>query len=501
MGVWPFFYEWVDGVKGTCEGKYPRVYWKMQRVSNFFLLGALGCLSACSQSSPHVRHIQASGTLTAGRNLAMTSFRATAVAALRQPITTTKLGLAMLWHRPTEVLRGNLPVNPSTQIAIAEQPGSPEFEKLLDRHHFPRAESGTLKWLVDGPGFFPELDREIAAARESIYFQVFIFDNDDVAVRYADALKSRADEVKVHVLFDDLGSTFAQSSAPETLGPAGFVPPADIGNYLEKKSKVSARRILDPWLVSDHTKLLVFDERRAILGGMNIGREYYSEWHDLMVKVEGPVVASLTREFNRAWRKAGPWGDFALIRKPASSRPPQAISGGIPLRVFRTDPAEGRHDILDATLLAIRGARERVWIENPYFAHDEIVQATAAAARRGVDVRVILPAKGDSSIMDVGNLATANVLIRAGARVYMYPRMTHLKVMICDDWATVGSANLDTLSMRINRELNLAFSQAAAVDQLDQAIFRPDFRQSRRVSLKETQSAGSILAEVIADQL
>lgn len=472
----------------------------MQRIRHFILLGALGSLCACSQSSPHARQLQASGTLTAGRNLAMTSFRATAVAALRQPVTTTKLGLAVLWHRPTEVLRGNLPIHQITQIPIPEQPGSSEFENLLDRHRFPRAESGTLKWLVDGPGFFPELDREIAAARESIDLQLFIFDNDDVAVRYADVLKSRADEVKVRVLFDDLGSTFAQTSAPETLGPRGFVPPSDIGNYLEKGSKVRARRILDPWLVSDHTKLLVFDEQRAILGGMNLGREYYSEWHDLMVKVEGPVVTSLTREFNRAWRKAGPWGDFALIRKPSSLRPPQPSAVGIPLRVLRTDPAEGRYDILEVTLLAIRGARERVWIENPYFANDEIVQATAAAARRGVDVRVILPEKGDSSLMDVGNLATSNVLIRAGARVYMYPRMTHLKVMICDDWATVGSANLDTLSMRINRELNLAFSQAAAVEQLNRAIFRPDFRQSRRVSLEETQSAGSLLAEVLADQ-
>jgi len=234
---------------------------------------------------------------------------------------------------------------------------------------------------------------------------------------------------------------------------------------------------------------------------MNIGREYYSEWHDLMVMVEGPVVASLSREFNRAWRKAGLWGDLALVHEPAMLRHHKLVAGGIPLRVFRTDPAEGRYEILDATLLAIRGARERIWIENPYFAYDDIVQATAAAARRGVDVRVILPASGDSPIMDAGNLATANVLIRAGAQVFVYPRMTHLKVMICDDWACVGSANLDTLSMRINRELNLAFSQAAAVEKLNQTIVEPDFRKSRKMRLEETQSATSILAEALADQL
>ncbi len=431
----------------------------------------------------------------------LTSFRATALAALRQPVTTAKLGLAVLWNRPAELIRGNLPIRLTEITPIGEQSGSVEFEKLLDRKHFPLAESGTLKWLVDGPGFFPELDRQIATARKSIHFQTFIFDNDDIAVRYANALKARADQVQVHVLFDDLGSTFAQICAPKTLGPLGFVPKDDMGDYLEKNSKASARRILDPWLVSDHTKLMVFDDQRAVLGGMNIGREYYSEWHDLMVKVEGPVVKSLAREYNRAWRKAGPWGDFALFRKPAILRRPKPVDGGIPLRVFRTDPAEGRYDILDATLLAIRGARERIWIETPYFAYHDIVQATAAAARRGVDVRVILPASGDSLIMDAGNLATANVLIHAGARVFIYPRMTHLKVMICDNWASVGSANLDTLSMKINRELNLTFSQVEAVERLNQTIFLPDFLNSRKLRLDETESAANTLAEALAEQL
>ncbi|RYD21834.1 MAG: phosphatidylserine/phosphatidylglycerophosphate/cardiolipin synthase family protein, partial [Verrucomicrobiaceae bacterium] len=270
--------------------------------------------------------------------------------------------------------------------------------------------------------------------------------------------------------------------------------------YMQKGSKVSVRRTLNPWLSCDHTKLLVFDGRTAVLGGMNIGREYYSEWHDLMVKVEGPVVETLSREFNRAWRKAGPWGDFALFRTPSTWRLPPP-GKGIPLRVLRTDPAEGRHDIFDASVLAIRGARKRVWIENPYFAHDDIAAACEAAARRGVDVRVIIPSRGDSSIMDIGNLSTAYGLINAGAKVFRYPRMTHMKVMICDDWACMGSANLDTLSLRINRELNLSFSQPEAVRKLAQKVFEPDFSKSSRVGLEETRSAAADLAEAIADQL
>ena len=380
-------------------------------------------------------------------------------------------------------------------------PGSAAFEKQLDDAKFPRAEAGKLEWLVDGPGFFPELDRRIAQARKSIDIQIFIFDNDDIAVRYADTLKRRSSEVPVRVLFDDLGTTFAHTAAPETLGPSGFTPPAEMHDYLEKDSKVRVRRILDPWLTCDHTKLLVFDNNTAIIGGMNIGREYYSEWHDLMVKVDGPVVASLGRDFNQAWRKAGPQGDFALLHKPRRFHPSQPVAGAIPIRVLRTDPVVNRYEILDSTLLAIRGARKRILIETPYFAHDDIVAACAAAARRGVDVRVIIPKGGDSQIMANGNISTARKLIQAGVKIYRYPRMNHGKVMICDDWACMGSANLDTLSMRINRELNLAFSDRAAVKALERTVFTPDFRNSKRVTLAETNSAAAGLAETIADQL
>ena len=464
-------------------------------------MGCLALLVSCATVPSNARKKQFSRGLTGNGQLALAMFRATTVAAIRQPVTTTKLGLAMLWYRPREIIHDLFPFAARIRPIPDKSPGTREFETLLDRKRFPRAESGSLTWLIDGAGFFPELDRQIAAARHSIKIQIYIFDNDDIAVRYADMLKRRANEVSVQVLFDDLGSVFAYSAPPKTLGPCGFDPPSDMHRYLRDHSKVRARRILTPWLAADHTKLLVFDQRTAILGGMNIGREYYSEWHDLMVRVEGPVVGRLTREFNRAWRKAGPWGDFALIRPPSIFRRPRSGNVGIPLRVLRTDPAEGRHDILKASLLAIRASRKRIWIENPYFANDDIATAVEDAARRGVDVRVIIPAGGDSPIMDAGNLATANGLIRAGAKIFQYPRMTHTKVMICDDWACIGSANLDTLSLRINRELNLAFSDRASVQALVMRVLLPDFRCSNRLLLENTESIVNRLAEPLADQL
>lgn len=152
-------------------------------------------------------------------------------------------------------------------------------------------------------------------------------------------------------------------------------------------------------------------------------------------------------------------------------------------------------------MAAIHGSRKRVWIETPYFSSDQMVRAAQAAARRGVDVRVIFPEKNDSNLMEDSNLATARELILAGVKVYHYPGMTHLKAMICDDWAMVGSANLDILSMRLNRELNLAYSDRSSVGKLQDSVFLPDFKKSRRIKLKDTRSPTSRITELLADQL
>ncbi|MFU8893712.1 MAG: phospholipase D-like domain-containing protein [Luteolibacter sp.] len=440
--------------------------------------------------------------MLAGKKLAQTTFRSTVIAALRQPVTSTKQGIAVFLHRPKELVVANLPADFSVAVvAIPETPGTPEFERLLDDKGFPKCENGTLKWLVDGPGFFPELDRQIAAAQRSIHVQVYIFDNDDIAVRYADKLRQRSADVKVRVIYDDFGSATARLSPPKTPAPEGFTPPSNMKNYLESDSAVKVRRTLNPWLVADHTKLLLFDDRVAIIGGMNIGREYYSEWHDLMVRIEGPVVARLASHFDHAWKMTGPFGDLALLAPRKNFEKPPKVGEGIPIRVLRTKPGLGMHEIRDAMLLALRGAKRRVYIQTPYFAHNEIAVAVRAAAMRGVDVRVVIPAEGDSAIMDAGNLGTAGMLIQAGAKLYRYPRMTHMKVMVCDDWATVGSANLDTLSMLINRELNIAFSDKPEVERLVDTVFTPDFARSARISLKETQTLGAVLGGFIADQL
>ncbi len=463
-------------------------------------------LSNCAQLAENARQSReqrppANDTLTGGTMLLTSAIRSTVLSTLRQPITTTKLGVKVFWHRPREIVAANIPIDIQITPPPQEIPGTAAFEAVLDDAGLPAPENGRLTWLVGGDEFFPELDRQLASASRNIDLQVYIFDNDDIAVRYAEKLKARSSEVRVRVLFDDIGSAFAHTSPPETPAPAGFVPPPDMVDFLKQDSDVGVRRLLNPWLVADHSKLLVFDDRTAIIGGMNIGREYYSEWQDLMVKVEGPVVGSLAADFNRTWRRAGPWGDLALFRTPWKPAPLPPVAGQFPMRILRTDPAVARYEILNSTLLAIRAARSRIWIESPYVANEEVRRALESAAQRGVDVRLILPENGDSVIMDAANLTTARQIILAGGRVYVYPRMTHMKVMIADNWASVGSANLDTLSLRINRELNLSFNHPREIRQLENRVFLPDFRTSRLMRLEETESLVAPLTKILADQL
>ena len=431
-----------------------------------------------------------------------TAFRSSIGAIARHPITTYRLGKVMSRQRGAVLLGANLPLQAplADPLAAPPQPGSEEFEAHLDKLGLPSSLAGELSYHLGGAAFFSAFEEALAAARTSVDIQVFIFDNDDVGVHCADLLRARAEDIPVRVIIDDLGSTFAHGRQPPSGLPAGFKQPRDIGEHLvQGNSRVELRETLNPWLVTDHTKLHLFDREIAFMGGMNFGRESRHEWHDLMVSVRGPILSALSRDFDHTWERNGPHGDLALFarKKPLSI----ADGPGIPLRILRTDMVNARSDILLAMRQAIRGARERIWIEMPYFSSDLIENELEVAAGRGVDVRLIIPDRANHGIMDAGNFVTARNLLKAGVKVYHFPGMTHLKAMICDGWATVGSANLDTISLRINRELNLSFSDASLVDELASLVFEPDFRASRPLTIEDTKLNLAPLIESIADQL
>jgi cardiolipin synthase len=239
----------------------------------------------------------------------------------------------------------------------------------------------------------------------------------------------------------------------------------------------------------------------VFLGGMNIGQEYRYEWHDLMVEVEGPVAARFARDFELAWSQATVGGDLARFARalepsPAATPPPP---NAIELRALYT--RTGNPEILLAQLAAIRAARSYIYVEQPYVSDDEMIAALVDARRRGVDVRVVLPTAGDSGFMNAANLIATNVFLRNGVRVYAYPGMTHVKAAIYDGWACVGSANFDKLSLRINRETNIATSDPGFAGALRRDLFERDFARSREITEPRSVGWSTYLSSFIANQL
>ena len=169
------------------------------------------------------------------------------------------------------------------------------------------------------------------------------------------------------------------------------------------------------------------------------------------------------------------------------------------MRVLQTRDFDS--DIYKAQIAAIRNSRSFILIENAYFSDDRIVYELAKARRRGVDVRVILPAEGNHGVLDLSNAIAINHMLEHGIRVYRYPGMSHTKAAIFDGWVCVGSANFDKLSLRVNRELNLATSAPEVARALLQELFIPDLLASEEVTSPVDVTLSARIAEVVADEL
>jgi len=401
-------------------------------------------------------------------------------------------------------------VRPKKLMFIAQSPLPPvntsegmdlkEWEGKLDRLIKEKAYEGTIDFLIGGEEFFPRFIEAISAAQKSIDIRIFIFDNDDYGVRMADILKKKSNEgIKVRVLLDGMGVVMGEEEVSKTI-PAGYVPPRSMISYLQKNSKIKVRVRPNVWFKADHTKTLTIDNKISFTGGMNIGREYRYDWHDLMMEVNGPIVSEIIRQFSIAWDHAGKLGDLAYIQNMIRPKPVDVVEGGgysiRPVLTKVNDP-----QIFKAQIEAIRNSRKYIYIHNSYFSDNTILYELIMARRRGVDVRVILPIKGNHEIMNKSNIVTANIMFKHGIRVYFYPSMTHIKAGVYDGWLCTGSANFDKLSFRDNLEFNLATSDPRAVNILLERLFEKDFKKSKEMKSLIKQSFKDRIAEFFAEQL
>lgn len=374
-----------------------------------------------------------------------------------------------------------------------------QWEKWLDIATETRRHNASLDLLIDGERFFPRLRQAIANATNHIHFDVYIFDKDDVAVDFADQLKRRSADIEVKIILDRMGSIGGGLSPPETPLPENFAAPKSIISYLRKDSAVHVHPFLNPWMSTDHTKVLLVDGATAWVGGMNIGREYRYEWHDVMVEMHGPVVASLEHEFRRDWAHEGPLGDLAYAvvsaTPPKRSPPSPSPDHWIKLRLL---PTETLHKAFNTAVLgSFNRARDYLYVQNPYLFDKRAVAALVKARMRGVDVRVILPHVNDFKAGGRSNLIVANYLLAHGVRVYFYPGMSHVKAILADGWTCLGSANLNHLSLRLCQEQNVATSDPAFAARVKKELFDEDF--SRSYELTEPISVDWM--DFLADQV
>jgi cardiolipin synthase len=383
------------------------------------------------------------------------------------------------------------------EISNAEGMDLEKWEKDLDRISGRKSSYGAVDFLVDGEAYFPRMLDAVRNAKHSIDIRTYIFDNDDYAVKVADELKDMSGTVDVRVMFDGIGNLAALRTTPESM-PDDFQRPISMERYLERNSKVRVRTLSNPWLTGDHTKTTIVDRKIAFIGGMNIGREYRYDWHDLMMEVRGPIVDQLQYDTDKAWAKASVFGDVARFLAFIAGKQKHSDDTGYPLRLLYTKNFDSQ--IYRSQLEAIRRARSYILIENSYFSDDATLFELARARRRGVDVRVILPAEGNHGSLNASNLVAINRMLDNGIRVYRFPGMSHVKAAIVDGWASVGTANFDKLSLQVNKEVNVATSHRETVNQLLDRVFLQDLDRSTEIDQKVTVTLQARLLEIVTDE-
>jgi phosphatidylserine/phosphatidylglycerophosphate/cardiolipin synthase-like enzyme len=438
-------------------------------------------------------------------NLASFVFVDNAWAFIKNPVSSAGRGLNLAVQLPASML--NLfhhtkgaevpPLTPAPTMDLAA------WEHWLDTHTGTTRERGSLRLMIDGERFYPVLKSRVDHATNSISILVCTFDTDDAGVEIADKLKQRSTNVAVRVIFDHNSSRTAAATPSSTPSHPGFVPPKSISQYLKDGSQVKVRPFLNPFMTSDHSKVYVIDGRYAYIGGMNLGREYRYEWHDVIAEIQGPVVSSIQYEFDKNWAHASALGDLAFAGRVLKGKPPQPPmtnrSDFIDLRRIYTKTMTKQ--VRRAELESIRRARSYVFLENPYLFDHSVIVELANARLRGVDVRVVLPSENDIKGGDRSNLETADFLLQHGVRVYFYPGMTHVKALLADGWVDFGSANFNTLSLRLNQETDVATSDPAFAARFRHELFENDFQQSSELKQPVPVSWRDHLADSILNEL
>jgi cardiolipin synthase len=365
------------------------------------------------------------------------------------------------------------------------------FEQALSQ--VPLVLGNQVSLLENGTATYRAMLDAIRGAQDSINLQTFIISDGPVGQMFADALIERQRHgVQVNLMYDSFGSMHTPASFFERLQRNGIA--------VLQYRPVNPLEVRLPWTLThrNHRKLLVVDGRIAFTGGINISEVYASGvssskereppqyWRDTDIVVEGPVVAQFQQLFLREWRyQKGP------PLNPRNYFPQLGWQGRDIVRVIASVPE--RFNLIYLTLIsAIVNAETNVFITDAYIAPDrQVLRALEHAARRGVDVRLLLPSQSDEPLIVSAQRSDYEALLESGVKVYEWQgKMLHAKTATIDGvWSTVGTSNLDWWSIARNNELNAVILSHTFGDQMN-LMFRNVMENSSQIEPDNWKNRG-----------
>jgi cardiolipin synthase len=339
----------------------------------------------------------------------------------------------------------------------------------------------SIDTLVNGDEIFPPMLQAIAEAKETINFLTYIYWSGEIAEVFADALAARAREgLEVRVLLDWAGSIPFDQRLIDTMKSAGVVVYRFRPMHWYSIDRVNNRT---------HRKLLIVDGTIGFTGGVGIGDEWQGnarnpeEWRDNHYRVEGPAVSDMQAAFAENWLEAS-----NEVLRGDKFYPAQAEHGPTIAQHVKSSPEGGSGSMHQMLLIALAASTDHVRIASAYFVPDSVITAQLTElSQRNVKVDIILP--GDKTDVPMSRRASRHLwgpLLKAGVRIFEYqPTMYHTKMVIIDEeWSSIGSANFDERSFRLNDESNLnVLDRNFAREQAHQ--FDNDLKQSREITLQE----------------
>ncbi len=334
-----------------------------------------------------------------------------------------------------------------------------KHEQAFPRVHFDEVHLGEnrLKLYCYGRELYDEMLAAIDSAHESVYLESYIWKDDDAGWEFKKHLTKKAKEgVDVYVIFDHFGNLVV---------PRAFKSFHPRIHVLEYQAVSSIWHIVDPRRYSlDHRKLLVVDGHTSFIGGYNIGSLYADAWRDTHMRICGPASAELAQSFIDFWNRFSPdRKNNAITRHYQRTFDPF-------ITLHNNDALHLTFPIRDMYIEAINKAEYTILLSNAYFIPDHILLAALkAAARRGLDVRVLVPWQSNHILADWISHGYFSECLQAGIRILGYRHaMLHAKTCTIDtQWSTIGTANLDRLSSIGNYELNVEIYSAEFAHQME----------------------------------